>query len=323
MAATRNKPLTELQQGVAAFLATHLLPDEPVCLGLSGGCDSVVLLHLLKSLAGGRELHVLHINHGLSGNADRWTDFCRSLTLELGVTFTAVSVEVERASRSGLEAAARFARYEAFAASGYRNIFLAHHAGDQAETLLFNLLRGAGVSGLAAMPAERVTGNVRFLRPLLPFSRSDIENFARREQLEWIHDESNDDTHFSRNFIRHDVLPVIKERFPAAEKALFSAASHCAEADDLVGQLAEMDWRALAEGECVNMRRLRTLSLVRLKNLLRYRLRRLGWRVPEASRLGEFARQLLEAAPDRHPSLEMPDGCMLVKTGGLHWVRQK
>ena len=323
MAASRNKPPTDLLQPVAEFIATRFSADEPLCVGLSGGCDSVVLLHLLSRLVSGQLLQAFHVHHGISPNADSWAAACCSYAAQLGVGCTVVRVDVDRNSGSGLEAAARHARYAAFSASGMKHFFLAHHAGDQAETLLFNLMRGSGVSGLAAMPAERTFESVRFYRPLLAVSREAIEQYALNEGLSWIKDESNDDTRFSRNFIRHDLMPVIKRRFPAAEHALLQAAANCAEADMLLGELAENDWRQLAEGEAINMRRLRALTLLRLKNLLRHRLRLLGWRTPEASRLEEFSRQLLEAAPDRHPQLDLPDGCMRVEQGALHWLARK
>ena len=320
MAASRNKPPIDLKQRVADFLATRLSADEPLCIGLSGGCDSVVLLHLLSRLTSPRPLQAIHVHHGLSPNADAWAEFCCQYADQLGVSCTVVRVAVDRNSGLGLEAAARQARYAVFSASGFNNFFLAHHAGDQAETLLFNLLRGSGVSGLAAMPFERTIDHVHFFRPLLACSRETIEQYAVNENLKWIDDESNADTRFSRNFIRHDLMPVIKGRFPEAEQTLFQASSNCAEADVLLGELAGIDWERLAEQGAINMRRLRTLSLLRLKNLLRYRLRRLGWRLPDASRLDEFARQLLESAPDRHPQLDLPDGRMRVEQGALYWL---
>lgn len=322
MAASRNKPSTDLLPRVADFLATRLAPDATLCVGLSGGCDSVVLLHLLSRLGLGRRLQALHVHHGLSPHADAWAGFCLSCCEQWDVPCAVNRVAVDRASGLGLEAAARAARYAAFAATGASCVFLAHHAGDQAETLLFNLLRGAGVSGMAGMPAERDLQGIRLLRPLLAATRADIESYARQENLRWISDESNDDTHFSRNFIRHEVLTVIKPRFPAVEHALSLTAAHCAEADVLLGELAEVDWNGVAVDGAANMRRLRALSMTRLKNLLRYRLRHLGWRVPEARRLDEFARQLLAAAPDRHPALDLPDGCMRVERGELQWLKR-
>ncbi|MGE5469932.1 MAG: tRNA lysidine(34) synthetase TilS [Bacteroidota bacterium] len=326
MAASRNKLSTdELPGRVGEFLATRLAPADRLCVGLSGGCDSVVLLHLLSRLGLGERLTAIHVHHGLSPNADAWADFCAEYCAGLGIPLRLVRVEVDQASGLGLEAAARAARYAAFAAETADIVVLAHHQGDQAETLIFNLLRGAGVAGAAGMPDERPFGRQRLWRPLLGCSRAEIESYARRHQLRWIDDESNADTRHARNFLRHEVLPALSRRFPAAERSLAQAAGHFAEADELLAELAAADWRqACAEGaEAPAVRRLRGLSPARLKNLLRYRLRQLGWRSPVAARLDEFARQIMTAAPDRHPELQLPDGCIRVAGGRLCWLAQK
>ncbi|MDR2838484.1 MAG: TilS substrate-binding domain-containing protein, partial [Azonexus sp.] len=183
-----------------------------------------------------------------------------------------------------------------------------------------NLLRGAGVNGAAAMPGERRHGHLRLWRPLLDETRADIEAYARANDLSWISDESNADTVFSRNFIRHRVLPVIEPRFPGAEAALAQAAGHFAEAAGLLDELAASDWAAVKDGETARLAALRALSPARLKNLLRFRLRRLGWRMPVAARLDEFVRQLRHAGPDRHPELALDEGRMRVARGRLHWL---
>jgi tRNA(Ile)-lysidine synthase len=325
MAASRNKPSVDLTGLVGGFLADRLAPGDHVCIGLSGGCDSVVLLHLLSRIGLGGRLLVVHVNHGLSPNADRWTEFCREYCARLAVQLSVIPVQVDRQSGFGLEAAAREARYAALAGCPADVIVLAHHQGDLAETVLFNLLRGAGVAGAAGMPAERAVGGKRLLRPLLTVARDDLEVYAQEHGLRWVEDESNTDQHFSRNYLRHDVLPILRQRFPAVEGSLAQAASHFAEADQLLGELAEFDWRQAAEGdgESASLPVLRQLSLSRLKNLVRYRLRQLGWQVPSASRLDEFCRQVLTAGPDRHPELLLSEGKMRVAQRKLHWLRQK
>ena len=136
----------------------------------------------------------------------------------------------------------------------------------------------------------------------------------------WIDDESNTDQRHSRNYLRHTALPLLRQRFPAAEAMLAQAAGHFVEADALLGDLAEIDWQTVAgDGDSAPVKALRTLPLPRLKNLLRWRLRVLGWRLPAAARLDEFAHQLRTAAPDRHPSLNLPDGQMRVAGRHLHW----
>jgi len=325
MAATRNKRSIDLPGRVGDFLAARLVPAERLCVGLSGGCDSVVLLHLLSRLGLGARLSAIHVHHGLSPNADQWAVFCADYCCRLAVALDVVRVEVDRQSGLGLEAAARQARYAVLANCTADSLVLAHHQSDQAETVLFNLLRGAGVAGAAGMPVERSLGTRRLLRPLLAFSRAAIEDYARQQGLVWIDDESNIDLRYSRNFLRHEILPRLSARFPQAEASLALAASHFGETDQLLAELAAVDWQKVQEsdGQTASLRAMRALPLPRLKNLLRYRLRELGWRVPVASRLEEFARQLLSAAPDRHPELQLPEGCLRIAQGRVHWLAQK
>ena len=320
MAASRNSPPSSLPERVASILAARTTPGERFCIGLSGGCDSVVLLHVLAGLGFGDRLQAVHVHHGLSANADRWAEFCADYCRRLGVRFVLEHVAVDRDSTEGLEAAARAARYAAFACCSGDVLLLGHHRADQAETLLFNLLRGAGVAGAAAIPVERRHQHLRILRPLLDVAREEIETYARDHRLVWVDDESNCDTGLTRNFLRHEVLTVLAGRFPAAERNLAQAAGHFAEADALLGELAGLDWRAAADGDALKLAALRDLSVPRLKNLLRYRLRQLGWKTPAAARLDEFARQLLSAGADRHPALDLAEGSMVAGRGVLRWV---
>lgn len=323
MVASRNKPSTELSARVGAFLAARHVPGEALWAGLSGGCDSVVLVHTLASLELPGALNAIHVHHGLSANADDWADFCADYCRSLGVPLTIRRVAVDAASGQGLEAAARAARYAAFADCARGSLLLAHHRGDQAETVLFNLLRGSGVAGGAGMPAERRFGRLRLLRPLLDIPRAEIEAAALAAGLSWIEDESNADTSLTRNYLRHEALISLSQRFPGAETALAQAAANFSEAAGLLDELAELDWLGVSQGETLPMSGVRSLSTVRLKNLLRYRLRQLGWQPPVASRLDEFARQLRLAGPDRHPELILPDGVMRVSGRALHWLPKK
>jgi tRNA(Ile)-lysidine synthase len=322
MAATRNRLSPDLAARVGAFVAARLAPAERLCVGLSGGCDSVVLAHLLSQLGLAGRLSAIHVHHGLSPHADDWASFCERYCRELGIPLIVCHVAVPAGTGCGPEAAARQARYAAFADLPAECLALAQHRGDQAETVLLNLLRGAGITGAAAMPVERRCGPRRLLRPLLSESRPEIEAYARAQGLAWIEDESNADTALTRNFIRHQAMPLLASRFPAAEAALAQAATNFAEAVELLADLAEHDWALASDGEAARLAVLRALSLPRLKNLLRHRLRCLGWRVPVAVRLEEFARQLHSAGPDRHPELVLEEGRMRVARGRLYWLSE-
>ena len=181
-----------------------------IAVALSGGIDSVTLLHQLKD----RGVSAIHVHHGLSPNADAWAAFCRKLCKRWGVPLKVYRVKVSRAGE-GLEAAARRARYEAFAEANADCIALAHNLDDQAETVLMNLLRGAGPRGASGMARESRFRGKTLVRPLLDTPRAAIVAYARHHGLEWIEDESNTDEALTRNFVRRSVGPILEQRFPA------------------------------------------------------------------------------------------------------------
>lgn len=230
-----------------------------VAVGLSGGLDSVVLLHAMHDLAPklGYKLSAIHVNHGLSPNADDWQKFCSDFCLELGVPFRTFKVKVKK-HRHGLEAAAREARRAAFMKTGAAAIALAHHLDDQAETVLFNLLRGAGLEGASGMPALGGLGRKALLRPLLEVPRSAIRAYADKHRLPWIEDESNADETLTRNYIRRRVGPLLEARFPRWREGLARAARHFAGAGldaraMLRAFLKERGLRAPSEAKLVEM----------------------------------------------------------------------
>jgi tRNA(Ile)-lysidine synthase len=200
---------------------------ERIAVGLSGGVDSVVLLHLLKR---NYAVRALHVHHGLSPNADAWAQFCRRLCRQLQVPLTIRKVKVKK-SGQGLEAAAREARYRAFMKDKAEVIALAHNLDDQAETVLMNLLRGAGLRGASGMPERAHRDGKLLLRPLLDVSRESIVAYARQHKLEWVEDESNLDESLTRNFVRRRLGPLIATRFPGWKNALARAARHFARRD--------------------------------------------------------------------------------------------
>jgi tRNA(Ile)-lysidine synthase len=245
------------------------LPDLPdlrgrhVAVGLSGGVDSVVLLHRLRALAArnGFRLSALHVHHGLSPHADAWASFCRGLCKEWGIPLTVRKVRVRRQG-AGLEAAARAARRAALESARADTIALAHHLDDQAETVLLNLMRGAGPRGAAAMPAAGRLGTKRLLRPLLAVPRREVLAYARMHRLRWVEDESNRDDALTRNFLRLHVGPLLEARFPRWRESLARAAELFAAAD------------------------------ARAERALRGFLARQGMRAPSAAKLAEMLKQL-------------------------------
>ena len=220
---------------------------------LSGGVDSVVLLHTLKD----QPVKAIHVHHGLSPNADAWAQFCRKLCKQWKVPLTVRRVRVAKAGE-GPEAAARAARYAAFKKTKEEQIFLAHHLDDQAETVLMNLLRGAGVAGARGMQPLSRLGDKKLARPLLDISREEILAYAKKHRLEWIEDESNAQDKFTRNFVRRQLGPLIASRFPAWKESVARAARHFSKreigADQLLrAYLREKGLKAPSEAKLVEM----------------------------------------------------------------------
>jgi tRNA(Ile)-lysidine synthase len=231
-------------------------PSAEIAVGLSGGVDSVVLLHQLKQNSGAK-LRAIHVHHGLSPNADAWVAFCRSLCKRLHVPLVVRKVSVRRAGK-GLEAAARDARYAVFLKEKSEVIALAHNLDDQAETVLMNLLRGAGARGASGMPEHSKLGGKTLWRPLLGVPRSKIEAYAHGQRLEWIEDESNADQALTRNFIRRSVGPLLEKKFPQWKQSLARAAKHFARTelgkeDLLRSYLKSLGLKAPSEAKLIEM----------------------------------------------------------------------
>ncbi|MDR2015768.1 MAG: tRNA lysidine(34) synthetase TilS [Azoarcus sp.] len=296
-----------LEVAAAILAAAGIDSRHRLCCAFSGGIDSAVLLDVLDTLRQrfGYTLEAAHVHHGLSPAADEWQDFCAGICHRRDIHLRIFRVEVSRDHPGGLEESARIARHAAFSRIACDWLALGHHRDDQAETVLFRLLRGAGAHGAAAMaaidhPAE-ATGRAGRLRPLLETGREEILAYARGKNLEWIEDASNTDLCFTRNDLRHRILPAIETRFPAARLTLARCASHFREAAGLLDELAQADAVAATcetceEGEVghrvFSRAFLLSLSPARLANLFRWELRRLGSAPPSSARLSEALRQL-------------------------------
>lgn len=294
-----------------------------MCVALSGGRDSVVLFDALRRLqASGSpfELTALHVHHGLSANADRWAEFCTQLCRQSDIRLRVVRVQVRCDGGEGREAAARRARHAAFADCAADWLALAHHGDDQAETVLFRLLRGAGVHGASGMPVERpLSSGVRLIRPLLGVSSAVLADYASACSLTWIDDESNADCRYRRNHLRREVMPRIRERFPGGVDSLLRAARHFAEAAAVVDEVAAADRAAVLNGSGrLATRCLLQLSEARARNLLRFEWALHGFRAPDARWLDEALRQLRAAGSDSGVHLSTRDGHLRQYRGELY-----
>lgn len=292
-----------------------LPPDASVCVAFSGGLDSTVLLHSFARLAAepgppsgiprhhGYRVRAVHIDHGLHSDSARWRDHCERQARALQVEFTSMRVDVTGVDELGLEAAARDARYDAFAkelrAGEY--LLLGHHADDQLETVLLALMRGAGVLGLSGMQVFEQFARGALLRPLWDFTRAELEAWAGAEGLNWLSDPSNDNHGLDRNFIRHRVVTALRERWPAAAQTALRSTQHLQEAWRTLEQLAALDAETALGEDCLEVARLAALNPERRRNLLRYWVRRRGARAPSTRKLAAIEHDMLAASEDRVP----------------------
>ncbi|MBY0474926.1 MAG: tRNA lysidine(34) synthetase TilS [Nitrosomonas sp.] len=286
----------------------HIKPGDHLTVALSGGVDSVVLLHILVTLS--REmpltLSAVHVNHGISSNATLWSKFCCHLCHAYGVSIYIAYLKIKKEKGESLEARAREERYRVFNQIQANYVVLAQHLDDQAETLLLQLFRGAGIKGLCGMPLVRKQSSIaapQILRPLLEISRDEIEAYGRLNKLNWINDESNNNTIFNRNFLRHDVFPILKKRYPNYPKTLLRTSRHFSEASLLLDELAVIDNEHCVVLGNIQINHIRLLSFARAKNLLRYKLLQQGITPPSTAKLETILHQILSAGPDSQPCI--------------------
>lgn len=296
-------------------LPALVLPEHNrLWLALSGGLDSVVLLALTVNWCQEhqRDLRVIHIHHGLSPYADQWAAFCQALCLkhseEREIRIESECFRVTLDASGNVEEQARKARYHVFEQQlGADDLLLmAHHADDQAETMMLRLLRGAGSQGLSGMPYSRRLGEGRLLRPLLSYPRSQLEDWAKQQQLEWIEDESNLSLVFDRNYLRHQVMPAIRQRWPESYLQFVKAADNLSEEVELIRELAEQDLIRLRQSspwasEILCCYELEQLSQRRQVNAMRHWLEQQGMPALEKKQWRIVIHEVLMARSDANP----------------------
>jgi tRNA(Ile)-lysidine synthase len=327
---TRHSALGTLQ-------APSLPPGANVWAAFSGGLDSTVLLHRLH--AAGLPVRALHVNHHLQAVANRWVEHCKEFCAQLGVPIYVLDVRIDPNDPEGPEAAARRARYESFATLMKAGDCLAtaHHQDDQAETVLLRLLRGAGVAGLAAMRAELPFAGGTLWRPLLRQSRAALKEYAERHALPWVEDPHNQDPRYARSFVRHEIFPRFTQKWPQALEMLARTAEHCAEAVELLDEVAAADLSksplpakrgevraphgARGEGP-VSVQYLLSLPTPRRHNLLRYWAARSRHPAPPFEALARLEREVLRARPDAAPLLAWGDIELRRFRDALHLMRR-
>jgi len=296
-------------------------------IAFSGGLDSTVLAHALANLKhhdeqfAGREILAVHIDHGLQPESAGWAEQCRKMAAALEIEFRSLSVTVQMESGKGPEASARDARYSALHAELGKDDWLlsAHHREDQAETLLLNLIRGSGPAGVAGIGSLRRFGPGWLVRPMLNVDRADILKYASEESLSWVEDPSNRDRRFDRNFLRHDVLPRLKSRWPDIAARLQRSAGHAGEASQLLVELAEIDVATLgSRTDRLPIDALLKLSAARRRNVIRYALRDRGLSTPTAMQLERIMNEVIPARVDAQPLVTWPGASVRRYRNGLY-----
>jgi tRNA(Ile)-lysidine synthase len=281
-----------------------------IAVAYSGGVDSAVLLSIVAEFCKKEQIPVFafHIHHGLSPNADAWLTHCQSMCELLDVRFFSKQVQVDLDSSDGIECSARTARYRALgdfcSANQIPLLLTAHHQDDQAETLLLQLLRGSGVSGLSGMdlfnyaPGLLGSNEILLARPFLGCTKSTLLDFAQKHDIDYVEDESNTDCRYARNALRHQVMPVLSKISQAYTVRLARSAQHVQTAGRLLVELAKIDMSACAVDGALHIDKMRDLSTDRVDNLLRYWFSTLKVRMPSTARLSEMRHQLFDARHD-------------------------
>ena len=291
-------------------------PTAPVYwIAYSGGLDSTVLLHLCAALQerrAQRTFKAIHVHHGLQAEADAWANHCEQTCRRLGIGLRIQHADARPAPGDSPEASARSARYRVIrrCLEPGATVLMAQHQDDQAETLLLQLFRGAGLAGLAAMPVHAELAPGYLLRPLLDLPRTALRQYAGEHGLSWVEDPSNQNPKLERNFLRHAILPALLTHWPGIARTLARSARHCAEAHELLNARARELLGAVcgAEPHALDIPRLRSLGAGERRLVLRIWLKTCGYRTPPAAILERILAEGLNAGADRNPRVRWPEG---------------
>ncbi|WP_411725345.1 tRNA lysidine(34) synthetase TilS [Methyloglobulus sp.] len=281
----------------------------------SGGVDSHVLLHLCANINHLKDkITAVYVNHGLQVEADLWGTHCEQISEGLGVRFLSLTVDAHAAPEESPEEAARNARYASLKpllADGDL-LLLAQHSEDQLETVLLQLFRGSGLKGLSGMPERLAFGQGFLIRPLLDISKASIIEYAKNHALQWIEDPSNQHTHFDRNFLRNDIIPLLMQRWPSLGKTVSRSAKHCANAQSLITSLADDLLSAVINhsDNTLCLSRLQGYSLLQQQLIIRQWFQCLGLKMPSQDFAQRILVQVVAARDDADPTLSTQDYCI-------------
>jgi tRNA(Ile)-lysidine synthase len=298
-------------------------PRPRVLVAYSGGIDSTVLAHsLVRQRRKFASLRLAHVDHGLQADSGAWARHCARQARAWRIPFVSLRADIRRKRGESPEAAAREARYALLSSAIQPGEVLvtAQHEDDQTETLLLQLFRGAGVSGLAAMPERAPFGPGHVVRPMLGISRADVEEYARAHRLAWVEDPTNVETQFARNYLRARVMPLIREQWPGAVTSIARSARHMAEAGRLLAELAHRDLAQAIDGDGLRVTALRALPVARRHNALRTWIAGFGLEAPSTAQAIEIGGRVLMARPDANPDFEWNGSLIRRRAGRLELV---
>jgi len=281
-------------------------------IAFSGGLDSQVLLHLFAEVRSvlPLSLRVIHVNHGLNSQADKWVLQCEQRCRELNINFITKKISIQLNKGESLENAAREVRYAVFSEFIKDDdiIVTAHHQDDQAETLLLQLLRGAGLKGLAAMPMIKPFAKGFLARPLLNYTRDELKKYAEQNKLSWIEDDSNASQNFTRNFLRQEIFPLLKKRWPNVAEVFSRSALHCAEAQAMLDEIVEKELASIqgSQPNTLSVKKLLQQGLAQQKYLIRAWLGQQGFSLPATVKMKHILQDMLHAGADKQPMVAWP-----------------
>lgn len=300
---------TAFCESLSAVFRRVFASQQAILAGLSGGLDSVVLLHALRQWQTAERpalrLRAVYIHHGLNPLADDWADHCRTFCDSLSVPFQVCRVQVDP-RKKGIEAAARDARYQAFreVIAPDEALVTAQHLDDQSETFFLALKRGSGPAGLSAMPEQMAFGANPLIRPLLSFSRAQLEQYAQYYQLSWVEDDSNQDRRYDRNFLRHAVLPQLNARWPHFAQAVSRSAALCGEQEALLDELLLPELMQLTDADNgLSFIPLLSARTAKRNGILRRWLKHCGVQMPSQHQLALLWQEVALAKPDAEPAI--------------------
>ena len=243
-----------------------------IVIAYSGGLDSTVLLHKLNSIAKyKKDIIALHINHGVSPNSNIWLNHCKEFCSLLEIDFVALEISIDKEKKIS-ENSLREKRYKSF--SSFLKIgdvlCTAHHLDDHIETIFFRIMRGTGIKGLSGIEQFSNFGDIDLIRPLLSYSKEDLLDYAKKHNIEWIEDESNEDLSYSRNFIRKKIIPNLRNKnWPSYLLSLSYLSDRAKEANEVLEEIADIDFEnCLIEASILSIPKLKELSKGRAKNVL-------------------------------------------------------